>query len=132
MRDAALPQYRPRFRLVGKARCAVRARIPGATNVVRSAFCRSLPAALPPETAQRAVPTKLPHYPTAAHIDTVLGGYGVFSKYFLPALGAPLRAGGGPVRYAVATGGDASWRLGSSSPPLARARSQGTARAGAG
>jgi hypothetical protein len=48
--------------LVGTARCAVRARIAGATNVVKSAFCSSLPAALPPGTAQRAVPTKLTHY----------------------------------------------------------------------
>jgi hypothetical protein len=42
---------------VGTARCAVRARKAGATNVVRHAFHRAIPAALPPGTAQRAVPT---------------------------------------------------------------------------
>ena len=42
---------------VGTARCAVRARKAGATSVVRPACRRTIPAALPPGTAQRAVST---------------------------------------------------------------------------
>jgi hypothetical protein len=45
--------------LVGTARCAVRARKPGATNVIGRPIAK-VPRALRAVTAQRAVPTNTP------------------------------------------------------------------------
>jgi len=60
---ADIVRYIARHNSVGTARCAVRARKAGATSMVKSAFCPSLPAALPPRPSALSLPTKPYRHP---------------------------------------------------------------------